>query len=232
MALDKEYNIPVSISADICSNRRDIGEFNDFICYAFLSQLKPKLIPDYFTDREINAFSVQKYEERKQLDKVEFHNMIRITDDQWIGSITVKQLMKLKDAQLIKYNENTQRTLQRVVRGENRYYKIFLDKTSVSEIKGAFENNAYIPDDITLNVPIEEDEYDPERLTITFKPPKMMDILDGYHRYIAISQAVRDNPDFDYTMEIRIVSFSEEKAKQFIYQKDQKTKMKKIQFMI
>lgn len=29
-------------------------------------------------------------------------------------------------------------------------------------------------------------------------------------------------------MEIRIVSFTEEKAKQFIYQKDQKTKMKQI----
>lgn len=29
-------------------------------------------------------------------------------------------------------------------------------------------------------------------------------------------------------MEIRIVSFTEEKAKQFIYQKEQKTKMKQI----
>ena len=58
--------------------------------------------------------------------------------------------------------------------------------------------------------------------------PAIMDILDGYHRYIAISQVVREFPDWDYPMEIRIVSFTEEKAKQFIYQKDQKTKMKQI----
>ena len=36
------------------------------------------------------------------------------------------------------------------------------------------------------------------------------------------------NPDFNYPMELRIVMFSEDKVKQFIYQEDQKTKMKKI----
>ena len=228
LALEEQYNIPVSISADICSNRRDISEFNDFIAFAFFNYLRPKYVDDFFTEAEITAFSKEKYEARKPLDEVKFTNMIRVNDDQWIGSISIRQLMELKDAQLIKYNENTQRTLQRIVRGENRFYKIFLNKKSVAEIRAAFESGAYISDDITLNVPIEEDEYDPAAHTITFSPPKMMDILDGYHRYIAISQALRDNPGLDYEMEIRIVSFSEEKAQQFIYQKDQKTQMKRV----
>ena len=58
--------------------------------------------------------------------------------------------------------------------------------------------------------------------------PAIMDILDGYHRYIAISQVVREYPEWDYQMELRITTFTEEKAKQFIYQNDQKTQMRRI----
>ena len=49
-----------------------------------------------------------------------------------------------------------------------------------------------------------------------------------YHRYIAISQITFEDPTFNYPMIIQLVTFSEEKAKQFIYQEDQKTQMKKI----
>lgn len=55
-----------------------------------------------------------------------------------------------------------------------------------------------------------------------------LDILDGYHRYIAMSKAYSHDPKFDYDMELRIVQFSEEKARRFIWQEDQKTKMRKI----
>ena len=60
------------------------------------------------------------------------------------------------------------------------------------------------------------------------KHPTIMDILDGYHRYISMSEIVREDPTFDYPMMIQIVSFSEEKARQFIFQEDQKTQMKKV----
>lgn len=54
------------------------------------------------------------------------------------------------------------------------------------------------------------------------------DILDGYHRYIAISGIYNLNPLFNYNMELRIVCFQEGKAKQFVWQEDQKTKMRKV----
>ncbi len=43
-----------------------------------------------------------------------------------------------------------------------------------------------------------------------------------------MSKAKNDNTDFDYQMELRIVSFDNDKARSFIYQEDQKTKMRKV----
>lgn len=229
--LDK-YSIPISITASICANRKDISEVNDFVAFALISELNGK-VRHYFTQDEIDTYSKQQFVVRKIEFPIIFENMIQIAPDQWIGRISTKKLMELKEAQVIKYNENTQRTLQKVVRGENKFYKIALNQKSIREIKETMEDGYYISDDITLNV-----SPDIMQLNTTRKPsgvcdivisaPGIMDILDGYHRYIAISRAMRDDPDFDYPMEIRIVSFSEEKAKQFIYQKDQKTKMKKV----
>lgn len=227
-AMETCFHIPISIVADICSKRKDISEVNDFIAFAFLKTIKESLLSTYFTETEIKAFSEMKYESAGKITgSLVFENMIQISDDQWVGRISARQLMQLKEAQLIKYNENTQRTLKRVVRGENRFYEISLNKRAVNEMKILFKNGAYIPDDITLNIDIDPDEYDPKEKTLTFSPPRIMDIIDGYHRYIAISKVCMEDPEFDYPMEIRIVSFSEEKAKQFIFQKDQKTKMKK-----
>ena len=50
-------------------------------------------------------------------------DMVEVSDDQWIGKITVQDLMKLRDARLIKYNENTQRTLKRVINNGFEYYQ-------------------------------------------------------------------------------------------------------------
>ena len=109
--IETKYNIPISLSSDICANRADISEFNDFIAFAVLDTLSHKEISKYFTAEEIKALSNQKYiTETFELPLV-FENMVEIAPDQWIGKITAKELMHLKDSQVIKYNENTQRTL-------------------------------------------------------------------------------------------------------------------------
>ena len=226
--IEAKYNIPISLSSDICANRADISEFNDFIAFAVLDTLSHKEISKYFTAEEIKVLSNQKYiTETFELPLV-FENMVEITPDQWIGKITAKELMHLKDSQVIKYNENTQRTMQRAVHGENRYYKIALNQKSVGEIKDALQRGAYISDDITLNMPVETTEFEYVNGSIVIKELDKLDIIDGYHRYIGISRLTLEDPDFDYPMELRLVSFPEEKAKQLIYQKDQKTKMRQI----
>jgi hypothetical protein len=154
--------------------------------------------------------------------------MVQVAPDQWIGAITAKELMKLKRQQLIKYNENTQRTMRRIVHGQDRYFKIFLNNKSVEEIKESLRSGTYIADDITLNMPLETTEFVFNNGTLTINEMDKLDIIDGYHRYIAISRLSIEDKNFDYPMELRLVNFSEEKAKQLIYQKDQKTKMRQV----
>jgi len=226
--LNEKYNIPISLTADICTNREDISGVNDFIAFALLDGLAPSETRKYFTEEEIKIFSQQKLAYEEFEPPLIFNDMVQVASDQWIGKISAQDLMRLKDAQIIKYNENTQRTMRRIIHGENRYYRIALNNKSVTEIKESLSNGSYIPDDITLNMPIESTEFTFSNGKITITEFDKLDILDGYHRYIAISRLITEDKNFDYPMELRLVSFSEEKAKQFIYQKDQKTKMRQI----
>ena len=231
--LEAKHKIPVSVTSDVCANRKDISEVNNFIAFAMLSALKPGEVPKYFTEEEIKFYSVEQYETNKVEFPFVFKNMVQVCPDQWIGTISCQTLMSLKDSQLIRYNENTQRTLKRISRGDDEYFKIFLNNKSVEEIKRSFEEGFYIPDDITLNIPMDYSRFIPNRNgenvgDYIVEEPGMMDILDGYHRYIALSRITREYPDFDYQMEIRLVNFTEEKAKQFIFQKDQKTRMRRV----
>lgn len=227
-SLEEQFRMPISLTADICAGRELISEQNDFVAFVMLTGLAPNEVNRYFTTEEIKTFSKEKFDKPEFELPLVFKNMVQIASDQWIGKITAKELMALKDAQIIKYNENTQRTMRRVVRGESRYYKIALNEKSVMEIKEALESGAYISDDITLNMPLETTEFTFNKNKITISELDKLDIIDGYHRYIAISRALIENKDFDYPMELRLVNFSEEKAKQLIYQKDQKTKMRQV----
>lgn len=226
--IEKKYKIPVSFTADIIAGRKDLGEVNDFIVFALLDILNPKKISAFFTDEEISELGKIRYETTEFSLPLIFDNMSQVASDQWVGSITARQLMRLKDAQIIRYNENTQRTLRRIVRGEDRYYRIYLNKKSISEIRNLMESGVYIPDDITLNMPLDTTTYSFNNNRLVISELDKLDIIDGYHRYISISQIMSLIDDFDYPMELRMVNFSEEKAKQFIFQKDQKTQMRQI----
>lgn len=226
--LNEKYNIPISLTADICTNREDISSVGDFIAFAMLDGLSQNEVKKYFTEEEIKVFSKQKLAHEEFELPLVFNDMVQVAPDQWIGKISARELMRLKDAQIIKYNENTQRTMRRIIHGEDRYYRIALNNKSVTEIKESLSNGSYIPDDITLNMPFESTEFAYSNGKITITELDMLDILDGYHRYIAISRLITEDKNFDYPMELRLVSFSEEKAKQFIYQKDQKTKMRQV----
>lgn len=222
-----KYNLPISIISDVVSLRVNPIDLSDNeLFYITDVLLKGKHNDDFFTDDEINYFSTNIYEEHKISFPIKF-DMIQIAPDQWIGKITVKELMMLRDYQLIYYNEITQRTLQHVVNRDFEYYQISLNRNAVNAIEDSYDNNSYIPNTITLNLP-EDADYKYVEGKLIIKNVSSFDIIDGYHRYVAISNKYNKDPDFDYPMELRIVCFSVDKAKQFIWQEDQKTKMKKL----
>lgn len=229
------YNIPRGITSDIICLRLSINEVNDFVLFCILNSIVKVLgdvikISDYYTKQEINHYSKSKY----QVDQIEFPlrlKMIQISNDQWIGSISNQMLMKFRAAQLINYNVNSQRTLTKVVSGDKEIYKITLNQKAVSEIKDSLEKRLFVPNTLTFNIPedIESDfYYNNESMELVIKKIKHIDIIDGFHRYIAACRQSDEDQDFQFNWEMRIVNFSEDKAKNFIYQEDLKTRMKKI----
>ena len=228
--LNDSFNLPPEIASDYLTLRNNITEANDFVLFIFASLLYKDKLTKYFTASEIKEYSKSKF----SVDKLKFplrYKMVQIADDQWVGKITVKEIIKLRDAQVINYNEKAQRTMQRIVANGVEHYQISLNKKAVAGIEDAFESGMYIPNTITLNLPEDTDySYDEETNELVIKGGDgfHFDILDGYHRYIAISKTYNINHKFDYNMELRIVQFNEDRAKQFIWQEDQKTKMRKM----
>lgn len=221
------YRIPEIIFTDYITLRKDTSEADLFTLF-ILTDIVLNTIENYFSSTEISEFHETKWHNKEIKFPLRL-KMTKINDEQFIGKITVKELMGLKDARYINYNENVQRTKRRIIRGDTEFYQIFLNKRAVSEIIDSFESDLYIPNTITLNMPDGTlYNYNEKEGILEIKEIDYFDILDGYHRYIAMSKIASRDPDFDYAMELRIVKFPESKARRFIWQEDQKTKMRKI----
>jgi hypothetical protein len=234
---NQTYDIPKGMVSDLITRRMEMSTVSEFVLFILLDSIKNVLsgnnvsgVDVYYTFQEAKHYRASKYETEKIKFPLVF-KMFQVTEDQWIGKITVDMLMKLRQAQLISYNINAQRTLTKVVKGGKETYKITINQKAVREIQDAFEKNEFIPNTITLNLPMETENdfyYDNDSCSLVINSLERLDISDGYHRYISACQLRDMNPEFDYPLELRILNYSEDKAKQFIYQEDKKTFMKKI----
>lgn len=233
----KEFNMPISLIDDFLTMRKALNEANDFILFIIVKGFEYNKVPGaqavdkIFTANEITMYSQYTY----QIEEIEFpirFKMVQVTDGQWIGSIDTKTLMLLRRAQMIKYNEHTQRIMQRIVRGNKEYYKISVNQKAVQEISELLQKELYISDTITFNIPMESMDadfyYDAKNSELVINHLSNFDILDGYHRYLGIGQISDLTPEFNYPMELRIVNWDIEKARRFVFQMDKKNKMRKV----
>lgn len=227
------YNIPKGIAADILNGNKTVADYgNSFFGFLCTKLLAPELIDEFFTASEIAIWNDAKYvvDELKEI-KIP---MIKVCEDQWIGATTLDFLLSIDENHLMRYNESTQRILRKKM-GSNGIvkYQPYINTAAVNQICDLMKSGTYISNTITFNV-IPSDEYevrykDGELIIKGFPKDKpIFDILDGYHRFRAMKRLRMADPAFDYPMELRIVEFSEEKAKQFIFQEDQKTKMRVV----
>ena len=224
-----KFAMSPTIADAMVSFKRDLSEFNPFSVFCVVWFLDRDCLSRYFTTEEIADFSNTKFEETKTEFPIRIDSMVQVTEDQWIGKMSSKQFLKMRDDGFINYQENQQRALRVVKYGEVEIYKPFVNQKAVKEIKEAMESGNYIPDPITLNMPEGcEYNYSDGCMTIYSSPTGMLNLLDGYHRTLALSSISDFDSNFDMPIELRITSFTQSKAEQFIYQADQKTQMKKI----
>lgn len=220
------HNMPEEIVYDLINGNIEPKQLSDFEIFCIYETILPKLITEYYTSTEIEKYSKFQYKVNEIQLPIKISAM-KVNDEQWITASDSNFLMLLKEKGLLIYNTNTQRTMTRYTNSSTETYVITLNKQAVKQIKNLIQDGSYIPNVITLNIPENSDfEYKDGQLIIN--DISGFDIIDGYHRFVAMSQVHDVDPDFNYPIELRLVSFSESKARQFIYQEDQKTQMSKI----
>ena len=228
----EKYNIPTGTTMDMIA-RNILSNQTEFVLFCLVEGIdhiqKTDYIKEFFTELEINQYKTEKLEN----NIIKFPLIIKcdqVAPDQWIGVTDVKFFMELRRAQLIKYNANAQRVMKRIVKGENVFFKLIPNKMAIKSINSLMKKKMYVPTTITLNIPYDSDAsfyFDKETRELVIDKLDAFDISDGYHRYLAMCEESDKNEEFNYPMEIRIINFTDEKTRQFIYQEDQKTKMAK-----
>ena len=226
--ISEKYNIPIDMLSDLFTFRKGLSEVSVLVVFAITDIIAENQLSTYFTQSEIDTFSVTKFDVGERVKTLSF-KMLQVADDQWIGITDVKSLMYMRDCQIIHYNGDTQRALQHVIRHGNEILQPFLNLAAVTAISEQYSKNEFIPNTITLNLPEEtEYEYSDKNCELTIYDIDHLDITDGYHRYVAMGTVFDNSVDFNYPVELRITRFSTVRAQQFIYQEDQKTKMRKL----
>lgn len=223
--VSRRFGFPPGVVSDVVTLRVNMDVTDEQLLFAIASCLIPKQLNRYFSAEKIKAYSQYKYKSETLKFPFTFNSyMVEIEEyKQYIGRTSVKELMKLRDADIINYNTNTQRAMTL----KDGVYQITLNKNAVNQISDLLIKRDFIPNTITINLPPETDiSYANGKLTINEETK--FDILDGYHRYIALSNLYNIDDSFDYPMEIRVLFLNTEDAKQFIYQEAQRTPLAKL----
>lgn len=222
-----EYNVPITDSIDFFTLYKSAEAYTDFELFAMLSVYDSRFTKGVFTPLEIKMYSTMKKEE----DNVKFplvFDMIEIGNDQYIGRISCQDIIKYGKANLITYNIEQQRILKKKIKGENTFWQIDIDSKQVDAIATSYMENEFIPNTITFNMPEDTDfEYTDGKLIINSM--STFYITDGYHRYLGLKRATFLKGEIDKNMELRITWFPDKKAKQFIWQEDQKHQMTRVE---
>lgn len=227
--LKEKYNLPQEISRGIIYGNRFLGDYNELICYWITSEIAPSLVTEFFTNTEIKNFPTQRYEDDDNILPLKIP-ALQLADDQWIATISIQEMMKLRKASLIHYNADTQRALRVLVKGEDVMLVPFVNPNAVRKMTELFEAGKFIPNVITFNI-----NQDDENAEFTYRNGVLeinnitaFDIVDGYNRFKMFERVYDKNPSVEFTSGLMIVNFSVSKAKQFIHQEDQKTHMRRI----
>ena len=187
-------------------------------------------IKDIFTNKEIQKYSKSKFENVTETIYPISFKVLKISDDQWLSTISSKKLFELYKNQIINYNKNTQRPLKEVTKHGIKTYKINKNKQSVNAIKEDLKKGLFIPNCLTFNInmdnPSNEYYVDEENRELVLENGQF-DLIDGFHRYSAITELLLENPDIEFNFGIWIMNFDENKSCRFIAQEDKRNKINK-----
>jgi hypothetical protein len=195
--------------------------------YDAISENKEIINPiNWFTSLEISKIK----EYKKELNKTTGYPIVfkegkKIADDFYSFYVPAQKIKELYDNLLIKYNAETQRNLKIRQTKNGIIETINLNRQSVNEMKECMLRNDFITNNITINILHDgEDDFIFKNGDLIINSGEL-NILDGFHRSVAMNLALLENPDLNYITGVNITNFDVEKGKRFIVQEDKKNKI-------
>ena len=241
--ISKKRNCLKAATHSILLQQRPLSDVSDKEIYWIIDGLNETLsengesnlvkdfkIKDIFTDKEIQKYSKSQFENVTEAIYPISFKVLKISDDQWLSTISSKKLFELYKNQIINYNKNTQRPLKEVTKHGVKTYKINKNKQSVNAIKEDLKKGLFIPNCLTFNInmdnPSNEYYVDEENKELVLENGQF-DLIDGFHRYSAITELLLENPYIEFNFGIWIMNFDENKSCRFIAQEDKRNKINK-----
>lgn len=182
-----------------------------------------------FTPKEIQQYKESRFVYKEiEIYPVVFDNLLKVSEDQWLGVMNTQTIFDLYKKQVINYNAKTQRPLKRVTKDGVINYVISKNVAAVNEIKDLLSKGLFIPNCLTFNLNDDNPELDfSEAGNKVVLKGGSVDLTDGFHRYNAIIEIMLEQPDFNINFGFWLTNFSEEKANRYIYQEDKRNQIDK-----
>lgn len=186
-------------------------------------------VDKYFNENQKVNFE-QKYINSPLFGDIIISDWLKVNYDQYIVTVPISEVIKWRDSRRIKYNERTQREMTVKEVDGVIVKKITLNKIARKEIESLMKKNEFISNALTLN--INPDHHNPpfiEDGNLVIPGDSEIDIADGFHRYLAMTEVKDNNPEWEFNCVFFITIFNEAKSNRFIWQEDHKTHLKAAQ---
>jgi len=130
----------------------------------------------------------------------------------------------------LRFNPETQRDLITIVRNGVKLKKLDINRTSINDMKRLMIKELYFPVRGIIN--INPDYFETPRIEgkiLIIPMESHMDLIEGFHNYIAMCEVKDENPDWEYLCEFDIMLLNTDEANRFILQMDKKNHFKAAQ---
>jgi hypothetical protein len=195
--------------------------------YKNLDEDKYRINPEkFFTELEIKEATKYKFKKKQDANyPIVFEQIKQLNTNQWYTDMTAQQIKDLYDRRVVSYNPETQRQLKLKEQGGKIITQIDVNKESVQEIKKYLLDGKFFSNFITFNI-LEngEEEFEIVDGNLRVNGGELA-IIDGFHRSLAIIDAVQENPNIDFKIGVVITHFDVETAQRFIVQEDKRNKI-------
>jgi hypothetical protein len=191
-------------------------------------------VDKYFTDNEKPLYEKPLEYKEEDFDIVikDWHRQQEGQYDEIMIYTNIDEVIKWRDYNKLRFNPETQRDLIVIQTKGVPVMRLDINQKSIKQIKAKMIEGTYFP--VLGHININPDYIDREPIyfsngQLIIPKESKMDLIEGFHNYIAETQVKDENPDWKYPIKFQLLLLNKERANDFIGQMDIKNHFKPAQ---